>query len=747
MKTGLVSLHLIAKINGLDIDMRSMERDLATTNEEVELPELLRVAKWLEFKTRVKRISVSKLSESYQLPAIVQLAEGGYAVILKLNKKEKKLLAYLPLEKKAVEFSFEQANEVFLPVVVLLAHRAFNSQIKFGFKWFYTEILKFRVVISEVLCASFVIQLFGLVTPLFTQVILDKVIVHRTMTTLDVLAVAFLFTASMEFMLNLARNQVFTQAANKIDAILGAKLFRHLFNLPFVYFESRRVGVIAARVRELDNIREFITSKSVSVLVDLFFSLVFVVMMFLYSPPLTLVVIGFVAVIAVLYLVLTPELRNRLEAKFLMASDSQSYLVESVTGIQTAKSLAIESCMARKWEDALARYLQSSFNLSTMGNVGSSISNLCQKLMTIAILYLGVRLVIENKLTIGQLIAFQMFSNQFTNPVIRLVNLWNEFQQALLGVDRLGDILNHPVEVQTSKAITLPQLTGSIEFDKVNFRYTHDCPYVLKDLSLKIKPGTSIGLVGKSGSGKSTIAKLLQRLYLPTEGAVYIDGIDVRHMEPHWLRSNIGVVLQENYLFSGSIRENIAMTKPDASVEQILQAATIAGAHEFISQMPFGYDTLVGERGSSLSGGQKQRIAIARALITNPKILIFDEATSALDYESERIIQQNLQKIKADRTFVIIAHRLSTVQDCDVLVVLDKGEIVEMGSPAELLAKNGAYARLYAQQLSSSLSGKTQSPAPAHSSGSRSDASFSPLIESKQIEFGSSNSQNHNPFI
>jgi subfamily B ATP-binding cassette protein HlyB/CyaB len=380
--------------------------------------------------------------------------------------------------------------------------------------------------------------------------------------------------------------------------------------------------------------------------------------------------------------------------------------VESVTGIQTVKSLAVEGKMQRNWEDALASYLQSSFNLATVGNVGNCISNLCQKLMTIAILYLGVRLVIENKLTIGQLIAFQMFANQFTAPVVRLCSVYNEFQQALLSVDRLGDILNNPVEVHSGKSITLPQLGGAIEFDKISFRYTVDGAMVLKDLSLKIEPGTSVALVGRSGSGKSTVAKLMQRLYLPAEGAVFVDGVDVRHMNPGWLRSNIGVVLQENYLFSGSIRENIAMPRPDAPIEDIIQAATIAGAHEFIAQMPQGYDTFVGERGSTLSGGQKQRIAIARALINNPKILIFDEATSALDYESERIIQQNLQKIKDGRTFVIIAHRLSTVQDCDVIVVLEKGEIVEMGAPAELLARKGAYQRLYSQQLAISLAGE-----------------------------------------
>jgi len=318
--------------------------------------------------------------------------------------------------------------------------------------------------------------------------------------------------------------------------------------------------------------------------------------------------------------------------------------------------------------------------------------------MTLSILYIGVGLVIEGKLSVGQLIAFQMFAGQFSAPIMRLVGLWNEFQQALLSVDRLGDILNTPTEQTNDKAITLPKLEGSVKFDKISFRYSPDGTQVLKQLSLHVSPGNSIGLVGRSGSGKSTLAKLIQRLYLPNEGAIFIDGVDVRHMNPAWLRHNIGVVLQENYLFSGTIKSNIAYTMPGASMDRIINTAKMAGAHEFISELPEGYDTLVGERGSSLSGGQKQRIAIARALLSNPKILIFDEATSALDYESEKIIQDNLKSIKAGRTMFIIAHRLSTVKDCDEIVVMDKGKIVEKGSHDELIAKQGYYHFLTIQQ-------------------------------------------------
>lgn len=460
------------------------------------------------------------------------------------------------------------------------------------------------------------------------------------------------------------------------------------------YFENRKVGNIAARVRELDSIRDFIANKSVTVLLDLLFSFVFVIMMLLYSVKLTLIAIAFVSVIALIYFFITPMLRARLNDKFEMGARSNSYLIESITGMQTVKSLAIEGEMQRNWEDYLAKYVKSSFNLSNLSNIASGFANALSKLMTLSILYFGVGLVIEGKLSVGQLIAFQMFAGQFASPVMRLVGLWNEFQQAIISVDKLGDILNTPTEQTTNKPISLNKVRGEIKFENVSFRYNPGSNLVLKNLSFKIDANKSVGIVGKSGSGKSTITKLIERLYLQNDGAIYIDDIDIRHLNPYILRQNIGVVLQENYLFSGTIRENISYAKADASMDEIIKVAKISGAHDFIKELSSGYDTIVGERGSSLSGGQKQRIAIARAIISNPKILIFDEATSALDYESEKAITENLNKIKENRTFIIIAHRLSTIRNCDEIIVIDKGEIKERGSHDELVAKNGYYKKL-----------------------------------------------------
>lgn len=700
MQTGLIAFDAVAKINRISLDLRSIIREHSINDEEIEVEELLRIMKQFDFKAKVKHINAEKIfKENYPFPAIIINRDNTYSVLLKINNESQRVLILDIKEGKSKDISYDELEELTDNKFIILAHNLINSQIKFGFKWFFKEILTYKQVIAEVMLGSFIVQLFGLVTPLFTQVILDKVIVHRSLMTLDVLAFAFVAVMIFELLLNFSRKYIFLHTASKIDAKLGAKLFKHLFSLPFTYFENRKVGNIITRVRELDQIREFITNKSISVILDLFFSFVFLIMMLIYSRILTFIVILFVIVIGLLYLIITPELRERLEKKFQMGAQSNSYLVESVTGIQTVKSLAIEGSMQKKWEDYLAKFISSSFQLSNMGNIANAFSNMLQKAMTIAILYFGVKLVISNKLTIGQLIAFQMFSNQFSGPVLRLVNLWNEFQQCLLGIDRLGDILNTPVEIQPSQSITLPHINGAVKFDNICFKYSPNAPYAISNFKFFIKPGMSVGLVGRSGSGKSTITKLIQKLYLPNEGTIYIDGVDVRQMNPAWLRYNIGVVLQENYLFAGSIRDNISLPKPDASIEQIMHVAQMAGAHEFITEFPEGYETIVGERGSSLSGGQRQRIAIARALITNPRIFIMDEATSALDYESERIILNNMDKITKDRTTFIIAHRLSAVRNCDVILVMDKGHIIEAGSHEELIEKpKGYYRFLYSQQ-------------------------------------------------
>lgn len=696
MHTALGCLSLCAQFANISIDINAICNKYALKDSEPSIYELAKIAKDNDFKVKIKKLNLKNL-HLYKAPFIFLKKDLTYFVVLKLDFNNQQALIF-DGGKEARQISYEELYNLSSDKILILAHKLLNDSVKFGFSWFYKRMLSYKGIVLQILLASFVMQLFGLVTPLFTQVVLDKVLLHHSISTLNVIAFAFFSVIVFESLLSLSRNYIFTHTTTKIDAKLGSELFTHLLLLPMVYFENRKVGNIAARIRELDNIRDFIANKSVSVILDLLFSIVFILMMLLYSVKLTFVSLAFVICIALIYFFITPILRARLEDKFQMGAASNSYLVESITGMQTIKSLAIEGSMKKYWEDYLAKYLKSSFNLSNLSNIASTFANSLQKLMTLAILYFGVGLVIDGSLSVGQLIAFQMFANQFSAPIMRLVSLWNELQQAILSVDRLGDILNTPQEQTTNKPISLNQVSGNIKFDNVSFKYSPNSNYVLNNLSFNLQANKSIGIVGRSGSGKSTITKLIERLYIPNEGSIYIDGIDLRHLNPYVLRSNLGVVLQENYLFSGSIKENISLSKPSASMQEIINVCKIAGAHDFISELSAGYDTLVGERGSALSGGQRQRIAIARALLHNPRVLIFDEATSALDYESEKIITSNLSLIKQNKTFIIIAHRLSTVKDCDEILVLDKGNLVECGNHTKLMELNGYYAHLYKQQ-------------------------------------------------
>ncbi|NBI12836.1 type I secretion system permease/ATPase, partial [[Haemophilus] felis] len=483
----------------------------------------------------------------------------------------------------------------------------------------------------------------------------------------------------------------------RIDVELGAKLFRHLLSLPIAYFEARRVGDTVARVRELEQIRNFLTGQALTSVLDLLFSFIFLAVMWYYSPWLTLVVLISLPCYALWSALISPILRRRLDEKFARNADNQAFLVESVAAMNTIKSMAVAPQMTEHWDKQLSGYVQAGFKVTKIATIGQHGIQLIQKIVMVVNLWLGAHLVISGDLTVGQLIAFNMLASQVAAPVIRLAQLWQDFQQVGISVSRLGDILNTPTENPQNKLVP-PEIKGDISFKEVSFRYRPEGKNVLNHISLSIKAGEIIGIVGRSGSGKSTLTKLIQRMYVPSQGNVFIDGNDISLVDPSWLRRQIGVVLQDNILLNRSIRDNIALTNPAMPIERVMQAAQLAGAHDFISQLPEGYDTLVGEHGANLSGGQKQRIAIARALINNPKILIFDEATSALDYESEHIIMKNMQHICRNRTVIIIAHRLSTVSQAHRIIVMDQGEIVEQGSHQTLLEAKGLYHYLYRLQ-------------------------------------------------
>lgn len=693
-ETGLVSIEVVSKIHSVSIDMQAVQRRYFV-EAELSREEVVRILRDHGIRSRLKKLKTIDELLKYPTPSIIISPTNEFHILI--GKKDEKFFIFDCNEKKPKEMTADEFSKFWSGEAIAVYPRFTKTEFFLNMKWLFKEFFKHRQVFSAVITASFFIQLFGLVTPLFIQVIIDKVLAHHALTTLEVVAGAFLIVLVFDTIMNLMRNYLLYHTANKVDASLGAKVYRHLLSLPFRYFETRKVGNIIARVRELENLRQFMTNISLTVLLDTIFSVVFIVIMAVYSGYLTLIVLAIVFVIGLISFIATPMIKERLNEKFQKGAANYSFLVESITGIQTVKSLAIEGKMIKDWEKSLGEYIMSAFRLSNLGNVAVTSSQTLQKVMSLAVIYFGVSLVFDKTMSVGQLIAFQMFASQLSGPILRLVHMWQDFQQAKLSLDRIGDIINTPSEV-VGGAITIKQLKGEIVSNNVSFRYTPEGPLVLDGVSFKIDAGMMVGIVGRSGSGKSTIAKLAQRLYLPIEGTIVIDGIDIRHMDPLFLRYRTGIVLQECFLFSGTIRDNIAMAAPEASMERILEVARVAGAHDFISEMPMGYDTYVEERGSSLSGGQKQRIAIARALIMNPNILIFDEATSALDYESERIIQQNLHLIRQGRTVIFIAHRLSVMRDCDMIIVIDRGKIVETGKHEALMQKDGLYAYLYKQQ-------------------------------------------------
>ncbi|SUO97178.1 type I secretion system permease/ATPase [Suttonella ornithocola] len=695
--TALNALLVMAHYHGIAANGSDILHRFSENKRDLSQTEWLLAAKDLGLKAKVVSRPLSRLP-FLALPAVIWKEDGSHFILAKIDQ-EKYLIQDLSDGRPKI-LNREEFKARFSGRLILVASRAsiLGSLAKFDFTWFIPAVIKYRRIFIEVLFVSVVVQLFALITPLFFQVVMDKVLVHRSFSTLDVIAVAFIVVTLFDVTLNGLRSYIFAHTTSRIDVELGARLFRHLLQLPISYFEQRRVGDTVARVRELEQIRNFLTGQALTSVLDLLFSFIFIAVMWFYSGWLTLIVVISLPIYAAWSALISPILRARLNDKFARYADNQSFLVESVTALGTIKSMAVEPQMTRRWDKQLASYVQTGFRVTKLATIGQQGIQLIQKSVTIATLYFGAKLVIEGKMTVGQLIAFNMLAGQVAAPVIRLAQLWQDFQQVGISVARLGDILNTPTENPSSR-LNLPVIQGEIQFEKVTFRYRADAPIILPGLTLKISAGEVVGIVGRSGSGKSTLTKLVQRLYIPEQGRVLIDGNDLALADPAWLRRQIGVVLQENVLMNASVRENIALSDPAMPLEHIIQAAKLAGAHEFIMALAEGYDTVVGEQGAGLSGGQRQRIAIARALVTNPKILILDEATSALDYESEHAIMKNMQAICSGRTVLIIAHRLSTVRYCHRIIAMDKGEIIEQGKHEALLQReNGYYRYLYQLQ-------------------------------------------------
>ncbi|MGX1174376.1 type I secretion system permease/ATPase [Pseudomonas sp. R151218B TE3479] len=700
--TGLASLVMLARFHQVAASAEQLAHEFGGVGHLFGQADMVLAARKLGLEAKAASTTVDRLHRT-PLPAIATDVNGAFFIIARLDQG--KVLIHNPAVQRPEVITFEALESRWTGQLLLIRSQANmpGESSRFDFTWFIPAIVKYRKLLGEIMLVSFVLQIISLVTPLFFQVVMDKVLVHHGLTTLDVIAVGLAVVMLFESGLTGLRSYVFAHTASRIDVELGSKLFRHLITLPLAYFQARRVGDSVARVRELENIRSFLTGNAITLVLDILFSVVFLAVMFYYSGWLTLIVLASLPLYILVSVLITPVLRSRLNDSFARGAENQAFLVETVNGIDTLKSMAVEPQAIRKWDNQLAGYVAAGFKTQTLSTIANESVSLIGKLVTVATLWVGARLVIDGQLSVGQLIAFNMLAGRVAQPIMRLAQLWTNFQQTGVSVQRLGDILNTRTEMAQATRSSLPPIRGHIEFDQVHFRYRPDGAEILRGVSLRIEAGQVIGVVGRSGSGKSTLTRLLQRLYVPERGRVLVDGMDLALADVSSLRRQIGVVLQDNMLFARSIRENIALADPGVPLEKVIQVAKLAGAHEFILELPEGYDTVVGEHGASLSGGQRQRVAIARALMGNPRILIFDEATSALDYESERVVQQNMKDICKGRTVIIIAHRLSAVRDANRIVVVDRGQIVEQGSHTELLSHQaGHYSRLYRLQQGAS---------------------------------------------
>lgn len=697
---GLRALCLVAGYYRIAAQAEVLSKQLAL-GEPAVADDVLRAARLVGLKARrVSGVSERRLS-GLPTPAIACLADGGFAIFAGATSTGGLRL----VDPETMETREVDAAELLRLTggnVILLQRKflgAGASATGFGFRWFLPSIWRYRRSLGHVLIASLFIQLFALVTPMFFQVVVDKVLAHRSYSTLTVLVIGLVVIGLFDVVLQYLRTYALTHTTSRIDVELGRRLFRHLLNLPLSYFETRAAGQTVARMRELETIREFLTGQGLFSGLDFIFAFVFIAVLFAYSTTLAWIVVASIPFYIAIGFLIRPFLRERIDEKFDRGAFSQQLLVESVVGMQTLKASAIEPVVASQWEERLAAYVRSSFAATMLAAKGQNAIQYVSKLTSAALLLFGAQAVIDGALSVGALVAFNMIAGQVAQPILRLSQLWQDFQQVQISVSRLADILNAPSEPRPAQPVALPKPRGGISFKHVSFRYSPNGPEVLKNVDLDVQAGEVIGIVGPSGSGKSTLTKLMQRFYIPNSGQVFVDGQDIAQVDPAWLRSHVGVVLQENLLFNRTIHDNIALSNPAMSREAVINLARLSGADEFIVKLPNGYETMIEERGANLSGGQRQRIAIARALSTNPPMLILDEATSALDYDSERIVLANMRQIVRGRTVIIIAHRLATVRACNRIIGMSEGRIVEVGNHDQLLTrKDGLYAHLWRLQ-------------------------------------------------
>jgi ATP-binding cassette, subfamily B, bacterial HlyB/CyaB len=637
-------------------------------------------------------------------PALISYGDS-YAVVYEASSRvvvlgvpEQGILRYKPAEVVA-QLNAEENSYPPQVKVLLLSPSKTTPQQRFGLQWFLPYLSRYRRVLLEVFVASFFVQLAALANPLVIQLIIDKVIAQNSINTLHILGVLLLVVSLFEAVLSTLRTYLFVDTTNRIDMGLGSEIIDHLLRLPLRYFERRPVGELSTRINELENIRSFLTGTALTVGLDALFSVVYIIVMLIYSWQLTLVGLATIPVFIIITLIASPTVSKQLRSKAERNAETQSYLVEVMSGIQTVKAQNIEMRSRFSWQERYARYVAAGFKTVVTSTLANSTSNFLNKLSSLLVLWLGAYLVLQGELTLGELIAFRIISGYVTSPILRLAQLWQSFQETALSLERLSDIVDTPQEAEVDRYnIPLPAIAGAVQYENISFRFHAGSALQLDNVNLNFPIGKFVGIVGKSGAGKSTLMKLLIRLYEPESGRILVDGYDIAKVELYSLRRQIGVVPQDTLLFDGTVQENIALTNPDATTEEIISAAKIAAAHEFIMNLPNGYNTRVGERGTALSGGQRQRIAIARSVLQKPKLLVLDEATSALDYPTERQVCLNLAQAFQGTTVFFITHRLNTVRNADIIVVMDGGRVIEQGSHAELMALRGHYFYLFQQQ-------------------------------------------------
>jgi HlyB family type I secretion system ABC transporter len=698
---GIASLVMISRYWGKRFSIHRL-RDIANVNRDgASLKGLVKAAESIGFTTRPVKTDLDILAQQ-DLPAIAHWEGKHYIVVYEITAKQV-IVADPAIGRRSL--TREQFTKDWTGYTLLLQPTSLLKETKDTKTslWQFFELAKsHRTLLIEIFLASVVVQLLGLVTPLFTQLILDRVVVQRSSVTLNAVGLGLLIFGIFKIAMTGLRQYLLFHTANRIDLSLIVGFIAHTLRLPLSYFESRYVGDIISRIQENSKIQSFITGESLSIILDLLTVFVYLGLMFSYSWKMALLTFAILPPYLLLALIATPFLQRISREIFSAHNQETGYLIQALSGIRTIKSMAVEQTVRWHWEELFGNSIKKNFSGQMISNALQIFSSTIQTLISTAFLWFGASLVIQNELTIGQLVAFNMLLGNVITPFQRLIVLWNQLQEVVISVERINDVIDAEPEEDLQNQIlqTLPPLDGHIRFDRVTFRYHPDNETnTLENLSFEVQPGQMVALVGRSGSGKTTISKLLLGFYPPTDGKILIDGYDSTSISLGSLRQQSGVVDQDTFLFGGTIRENIAIAYPEAPMEDIIDAATQAGAHNFIKELPMGYETQIGEGGGTLSGGQRQRLAIARALLGNPRLLVFDEATSSLDTESERIIQNNLSTICSNRTTFVIAHRLSTIRNADLILVLDKGILVEKGNHEELMAKRGQYFYLNQQQL------------------------------------------------